>query len=898
MKTTWRLALLVLIVTLFSQNGWAVEDEPAYRIKEGRRNFNSPLLVSFQDWTVTDVKHAQDSHPAASDPAAADHGRAIEHGRVLWERHGATLENLLKRLDEFVMAPLPRFTRDQMDALRVNTPVPDYRYCREIARGLVGMAACQHSAGRDGIAVNLLITGIRAGQIMAVGDGDVPPLITGMIGIAMQKACLNPLLWKSLESGRFSGEHYRQLADVFARMVHDQTPFTTWLDVEHAFARSVIENNLFCENGPSLGELLTGNKSDITAFFTAIPVGMKNRAKQQIMAKFDDLFRRQHEMLERHGDDPREFRRVMKALLDELQTRANPSISKIFSPIDALGDILVSIVVPNWNRALEQYQALQLKLEGVRLLCLALAVEAEDGGFPVDLTELARAAGGTLKKDWFSGQAPRYRCDTEAKLWSVGENLINDGGETDQDLILFQVTPRSEISLSRAIWLDISEGKPEQAIPLYRVLLHSADPTVKAKARERLIALEAMDNEPFPLLIRCRIDPTIALIFPDPAMQKKVADLLQGLIQVWWLGQDVPPVKGLTVVLRNDELKPENLDLLLEFSGKLPEGATPQPTAKFAGSIPLSHSYRLADDLLILTEITSETALRSAYTYVTGDSPIWPTGLPSTGGPAACLNLRNVNALVDANRIVPLAGWPFRDGRFTLTLDGGGLTASPWPEDTTEALLGLLRGLATSAKIQFHGQRQGEQLVIPLADLQSWLQPHFASLPGTFALADARARYRACMANVKVLEGATEMYRMDKGVAEDGTLPVALLEDLVKLQYLRSAPICANEGCHYLFADGHWSGSLCGAPWIRVRLRHPGKDASTQFVSGSLGDWLVLPWNGDSLRVRGMTDKTEEYRAGTLKIEVEGYPAFTVNPLEANWIPLSLNPPVEIQIRY
>lgn len=63
-----------------------------------------------------------------------------------------------------------------------------------------------------------------------------------------------------------------------------------------------------------------------------------------------------------------------------------------------------------------------------------------------------------------------------------------------------------------------------------------------------------------------------------------------------------------------------------------------------------------------------------------------------------------------------------------------------------------------------------------------------------FAAARERANTRACFANQKTISGATEMYRLDKGLQADVDFSPAFLQTLVKEGYLMSLPTDPGQG--------------------------------------------------------------------------------------------------------
>lgn len=66
-----------------------------------------------------------------------------------------------------------------------------------------------------------------------------------------------------------------------------------------------------------------------------------------------------------------------------------------------------------------------------------------------------------------------------------------------------------------------------------------------------------------------------------------------------------------------------------------------------------------------------------------------------------------------------------------------------------------------------------------------------------FRKARQQARQKACFANIRVLQGAVEMYNMDNNTMISATFSDGEITNLVNKKYLKAAPVKPETGCAY-----------------------------------------------------------------------------------------------------
>lgn len=112
---------------------------------------------------------------------------------------------------------------------------------------------------------------------------------------------------------------------------------------------------------------------------------------------------------------------------------------------------MAQVALPNLAGSGDHADGMRAFLALTRLLAAAHLHRLETGEFPAEGAALARFLGGALPADPFEpGGAPlAYRLEGgEVRCWSVGRNLLDDGGEgrwsKPKDLVLITSLPSNE----------------------------------------------------------------------------------------------------------------------------------------------------------------------------------------------------------------------------------------------------------------------------------------------------------------------------------------------------------------------------------------------------------------------------------------------------------------------
>lgn len=398
------------------------------------------FAVDLMDWEAGELNHAYNAVPdiryLKADLSFDDDKltAAAEAGAAFLKARGGTLEALVGARYDRVLAPPPSFT--EADYARVNhaTPVVHFRYCRELARGLVCCAAHAFRAGRGEAAWRFLNAAIRFGHAVRGGDGDPPTLIQGMIGIALVNIGAGPFAWQVLGEAELTADQLRTIAGEIDRTLAEWLPFVRIAKSEYHFVANTIRNDLFKPE-------LWADQSDRTLgdVMTKIPLESRSRAVELTLARVDSVYDRTFAILDTDEAGMVGAADLLRELGEEVGRRGSPSLAMILSPMEAVGDILLAIAYPNFGRAQIRDAEARMRLvalaSGARML--ATLRDLKSDGLPEE--EEARRLLAPLPVDAHTGtrEVALALRDGTLLLYSVGENGRDDGGSVTDDLILF-----------------------------------------------------------------------------------------------------------------------------------------------------------------------------------------------------------------------------------------------------------------------------------------------------------------------------------------------------------------------------------------------------------------------------------------------------------------------------
>ncbi len=122
-----------------------------------------------------------------------------------------------------------------------------------------------------------------------------------------------------------------------------------------------------------------------------------------------------------------------KMSLQELSPPStNPSVLRMILKGNAVGEILIGMTLPMWERSLSRKCQENVTVSATQLILALKAYHSDHGTLPESLAQLTPHYIASVPVDDFDGKLLRY--SKEKKLvWSVEKDLVDSGGQSDQN---------------------------------------------------------------------------------------------------------------------------------------------------------------------------------------------------------------------------------------------------------------------------------------------------------------------------------------------------------------------------------------------------------------------------------------------------------------------------------
>lgn len=405
-------------------------------------------------------------------------------------------------------------------------------------------------------------------------------------------------------------------------------------------------------------------------------------------------------------------------------------------------------------------------------------------------------------------------------------------------------------SLSEGLWKEFVEGKTDEARVIYDSVANSSyEAQVVAKAKARMQAIDAGDareragarkaatKEPGgdkkikyggPFILRIDPDQALSMFVKDEQARKQfsdflassLADELKRLIVEDFSSRKLPT---LTVMSHSGLLVPDDVDIVIESEGKI----TFNPLASRSSQI---YGYSVTPCVLFLSkcptaadvfrrwkeysDFTSEDDVAAVVRFIRREFPA-----------PFVARIGNFEEFVNGNRINFLKRDPLDDPMWCFAevkADGGRLVirSSGGFRFFTQTVRAIERNLKIKLDLSSIAKTdEGAKLeAADLAKLGSKFAPAFLK---NYSQAREAARYKACMANLRNLGAAAELFAMETTEAKLTAPGDELVDALVKLGYLKGKPKCPEGGSYSLVKDGQ-TDFICSvhkAYWTKASFK-------------------------------------------------------------------------------
>jgi len=330
-----------------------------------------------------------------------DFGGAEKEAAKYFEENAQAFD-LLKQADRMSRCQIPIARSKSVNAI----PLVHLRSFQDFGRDLKYRAAFEFAQGEHAKAIDDCFLGLRLGRRVATDQF----LISGIVGIAIQNMTVK-VLQAMVASGKLADGELKSLGERLAKE-----------DLAPNWATGVMGERLGVLD--ALSEIQAGRMNVLD--MVPLPPGEEEPDPEAFRKKI--------------GLDPETARKNLTAFYAFLDDQAEKpffesffAVRKFFEDKVAKWDPVTRRLATPFDKALVAYGRCRVSLDAI---CIRVALERfhlAGEVYPDLLAETLPTYLDKLPLDPFSGNPYGYRLEADGNLtlWSVGENLRDDGGKGD-----------------------------------------------------------------------------------------------------------------------------------------------------------------------------------------------------------------------------------------------------------------------------------------------------------------------------------------------------------------------------------------------------------------------------------------------------------------------------------
>jgi hypothetical protein len=729
--------------------------------------------------------------------------------------------------------PLHKSTLADIQKANFNDKVINFNYSRNISKSLMSVAFYLHENGRSKDAAALILSVFRFGQNMSHGSGGNAYLITDMIGIAIQRMTTSETVWNLFRQGNFSAKDYLHYATILTELIKDQNSFKQIMLTEKHGANNIISNQLFNKEKPF--KLNDGNNLEDTVLHSLIgmiPDSSINAAIQTINEEINKVYEELFHNLDKYSDQPTVMIEKLKEQALKVGKYSQPTVlGGLFSPVKTLGQVLIGIAFPNMARAwLKDFETKE-KIKGTIYLMHLLAAVDQTGTWPKSREEIEKITDLAIPIDPFS-KKPYHTLFKDKKLmiYSPGENMIDDQGDENKDLVFVKISLGTLGSTySEGLWTELNNDATEKAQNIYKKNAESTTDVTTKKSANRLAQI-SNTNEKNLLIAHVDLQQIFNNFITDQQVRELVVKTFANNLEKH--EKFLSSLPQITLISLSGKMDIASSILLVE---KTKNGPSDDSIRGMSGIgfnlLNISEKFTL---LIHENSINQKDEFLQKALMILNKTQVTPDKLTTVElveaiskqlSDSLLIKISDTKKWLTTNKILlPGSDAIIAAGVTEIKLIGTTLEIfHQQSENQLTPILALLKTIATTQKITLTNKTEKlaknqfkTSLVLPVTEKEQLNQLITNWINTGYKPAQGRARMRACYANLKVLEGATEMYNMDN--PSNNLNNEQLLTRLVKDKYLKTVPECPANG-KYFRNNNQWFCTTHNTHWTRLEIR-------------------------------------------------------------------------------
>ncbi len=389
------------------------------------------FLKDLSGWSTEDVKIASrnslwENLEIGESNTAETNNKIMNAGKIIYERHAAEFDSLLKRYDSIIREPVKKY-----DLLNGNkTKNEADKGDRDIIRAIETVSYFFSCDGRGEDAVKLLILNYKYSLIRGNGEGYMPDVIDCMRMCQFANTYIGGYIFSNaIYQANLGPKQYENFAADIKIIALDIPDFA--ITIESAIADVSRSAELMIER---IGSRLFAYDLNLVRKQTAV---MINELRQESLNSFKN-----------NAKNAYGFSGYMDRYVVNLVTlfRQKGYFDELSDPYRWLSEYFVIYSVPSFYSVYTRhYLKFKMLAVAVPFMLRVLAAHFEKNRWPKDIAEAALMIGETAPVDLFSTNSASPLIlkvkDGKVLLYSVGGNAADDGGIFDldqKDVLLFK----------------------------------------------------------------------------------------------------------------------------------------------------------------------------------------------------------------------------------------------------------------------------------------------------------------------------------------------------------------------------------------------------------------------------------------------------------------------------
>lgn len=354
-----------------------------------------------------------------------------EVGEAFYNKFKDQFEDIYDRAGDILSNPPQTFSRDLLENPDLQGPGINFRFSRNIARAFHAVAYYHFFQQEYDKAVKVLMLTQWFSHSISRGGEYIPLLIDQMISLAIRNIAVNETMWSALAAGNFSERWLVLVGRMMSQLEENQPSFT-----------EVLEWALTVTLKTTIDEMLNTASQPDSHLSHPLVTGKITDMVESIHEHMHDVNKYILNITTAYRLNPSKIPQKVTNLVELLNLQGDFKITEALDFPRAMSRVLISISMPNFSRAYDQYLAARYREKGTILLVRFLKLHNTKNPLPRSTEDFRQVVNTNLPLDLYAPPRTTCRlrvCNDWMTLYSIGRNQTDNSGCQREDKILFKV---------------------------------------------------------------------------------------------------------------------------------------------------------------------------------------------------------------------------------------------------------------------------------------------------------------------------------------------------------------------------------------------------------------------------------------------------------------------------